>query len=296
MAEETDMPKTPPITPPVIDSEDEGSIQQPMVFNFDGPQSNEEVRNQALQESASFNTRSHSAESHDGSLSHPISFNFGPQAVEAPETDFIATFTAGSRRPQMPAGARELAAAINNKRRAATNREFRGGASAYIDEDESGTYDPKKARRTPPSPSRPAKRVKTSNAFNDDGTPKPKKLTKQVGFRYSMVVKLKFESKKALDYLGSLPAGPYGSQSSNADEGNNSGDDSGYGGSFKRKREVKRPRRLGTATTRLVLSSAHSASANFSGAMNLQLRASPRATLNVVVADAASIKAMTTAH
>ena len=140
--------------------------------------------------------------------------------------------------------------------RAATNREFRGGASAYIDEDESGTYDPKKARRTPPSPSRPAKRVKTSNAFND-GTPKPKKLTKQVGFRYSMVVKLKFESKKSLDYLRSLPAGPYGSQSSNADEEIKSGVDSGYGGSLKRKREVKRPRRLGAVTTRLVLSSAH---------------------------------------
>ena len=136
----------------------------------------------------------------------------------------------------------------------------------------------------------------TIEADNKDLSYKSGNELKQVGFRYSMVVKLKFESKKSLDYLRSLPAGPYGSQSSNADEEIKSGVDSGYGGSLKRKREVKRPRRLGAATTRLVLSSAHWSSTNFSGAMNLQLKTSPRATLNVVVADAASIRATMPAH
>ncbi|KAK0117384.1 hypothetical protein ONS96_013214 [Cadophora gregata f. sp. sojae] len=243
-------PQTPPTTDTTIDSDDEDDKQEPMTFNFNGPQSTEEVRDQAVQESASFNRRSQSADSsQDEAPTQPISFNFGPQPVERPAADIINAFTAGSRRPQMPAGVRELAAAINNRRRAATNREYRGVATAYIDEDESGTYDPKKSRRTPPSPLRSAKRVRVSNAVNKDGTLKPKRPTKQIGFRYEMLVKFKFQSNKALDYLRTLPPGPYESQSSNADEEDDCYD-SGYGGSFKRKREVKRPRRLGATATR----------------------------------------------
>ncbi|KAH7407159.1 hypothetical protein BKA64DRAFT_408541 [Cadophora sp. MPI-SDFR-AT-0126] len=252
MSEALVTPKTQPVPPPADGSEDEANgDQQPMIFNFDGPQSNEEVRDQALLESASFNGRSQSTESsQSGAIAQPISFNFGPQPVEAQEAVFNAALSTGLRGSQMPAGARELAAAINNRRRAATNRAFRGVATAYIDEDESGTYDPKRARKTPPSPSRPAKRVKTSNAVNKDGTLVSKKPTKQIGFRYEMLVKLKFHSKKALDYLRALPVGPYGSQSSNADEELDFDDDSGYGGSYKRKREAKQPRRLGAAITR----------------------------------------------
>ncbi|KAH6721723.1 hypothetical protein BKA61DRAFT_729218 [Leptodontidium sp. MPI-SDFR-AT-0119] len=229
MNEDKNPPNTLLITPPAEDSDDEGNNDsEPMIFNF-GPQSNEEVRDQALQEATSF--------------------NFGPQPMEAPEVEFVSSLTTGSRKNQMPLYTKELGAFINNKRRAATNRELRGGATAYIDEDESGTYDPKKARRTPPSPSRPAKRVKTSNAIDEDGNPRPKKPTKLIGFRYSLVVKLDFKSEKALNYLRSLPAGTSGPQPGFVEEEVDS-DGSGCVVPSKRKRQVKRPRRLGATASR----------------------------------------------
>lgn len=251
MDDDKDVPKTPLITPPAEDSDEDGDNDgPPMVFNFGGPQSNEEVLDQAIEEASSFNSYSQSSQSPNGSPIEPIAFNFGPQAVEAPESNFVASL-AGSKKLQMRSGLRELAAAINNKRRAATNREFRGGATAYIDEDESGTYDPKKARRTPPSPSRPAKRVKISHPLDEDRNPKPKKPTKQIGFRYSLVVKLEFKSKEALDYLSSIPAGASGPLTGNVEEEVEvDSDDPEYGGTFKRKRAVKRPRRLGATVDR----------------------------------------------
>ncbi|KAG4434896.1 hypothetical protein IFR05_009626 [Cadophora sp. M221] len=248
MDEDQNPPNNFPITPPAEDSEDEGNNDsEPIVFNF-GPQSNEEVRHQASQEAGSFTSRSRSADSSRNGA--PISFNFGPQPIEAPEAEFIASFAAGSTKNQMPLWTKELGAFINNKRRAATNRELRGGATAYIDEDESGTYDPKKARRTPPSPPRPAKRVKTFNALDEDGNPRPEKLAKLIGFRYSLVVKLAFKSEKALNYLDSLPADESAPQPGFVEEEEVDSDGSEGVVSSNRKRQVKRPRRLGATVSR----------------------------------------------
>ncbi|CZT43913.1 uncharacterized protein RSE6_04018 [Rhynchosporium secalis] len=243
-----------PMTPPAEDSEDEEADDfEPMSFNFDGPQTDPENQNHALQEYFSPNARSQSVSSlQNESPEEPITFNFGPQPLPAPEADFIASFTAGgSKKNHMPLGIRELAASINNRRRAATNREFRGAASAYIDEDESGTYDPRTARRTPHSPARPTKRVKTS----EGRTPRSRKPAKQIGFRYSLVVKLQLNSKKGLKYLSSIPAGPsittgaYHFHSSTPDEEYDS-DDSSYVVKSKRKRAIKPPARLGAMYSR----------------------------------------------
>ncbi|KAH7357252.1 hypothetical protein BKA65DRAFT_580709 [Rhexocercosporidium sp. MPI-PUGE-AT-0058] len=234
MDEGKEAPRTPPIAPPAEASDGEGdNDQEPMVFKFGAPQSNEEVQDQALHEAATANTRS------------PVTFNFGPQLVEAPENEFIASF----KRHQIPSGIKKLAALINNRKRAATKRELRGGATGYIDEDESGTYDPKEARRTPPSPPRPAKRVKINHALDKDENPQSKKPTKQIGFQYSLMVKLDLKSEKGLDYLRSLPAGTSGHPPGFIEEDIDS-DGSGYVVPSRRKRVVKRPRRLGVTMSR----------------------------------------------
>lgn len=190
----------------------------------------------------------------EGVPKQSIAFHFGPQTAAAPETEYFKNYASGPPQMRMPKGARELGMLLNNRRRAAANRNIRGAATAWIDEDDSGTYDPKKARRTPPSPPRPMKRVKTVHSLDDEDNPKPKKPTKQIGFRYSLIVKLLFESKKALNYLKTLPAGPSHpapfSEPSDSDENCYPDSVSGYGGTFKRKREVKRPTRLGATSAR----------------------------------------------
>lgn len=174
--------------------------------------------------------------------------HFGPQAMVAPEDDYFAAYASAPDKIRMPKGTRELGILLNNRRRAAINKSVRGAATAWIDEDDSGTYDPKLIRRTPASPSKRAKRIRTSEVpLDNDGNPKPRKASRQIGFRYTLVVELPFKSKKALNYLQTLPAGPYDTES----DGDVSGsDDSGHGGSFKRKRDFKRPTRLGATSVR----------------------------------------------
>ncbi|KAK2627618.1 hypothetical protein QTJ16_003584 [Diplocarpon rosae] len=153
-------------------------------------------------------TDSRGSSSGDESPVPPVSFYFGPQVAAAPETAYFQKYYVAPEKSRMPPGARELGILLNNSRRAAANNSTRGGATAWFDQDESGTYDPseKRARKTPPPLSRRLKRVKVS-ASDKDGNPKPKRPMKRIGYLNSLVIKLSFKGKNALEYLKTLPAG-----------------------------------------------------------------------------------------
>ncbi|KAJ5037964.1 uncharacterized protein L3040_006840 [Drepanopeziza brunnea f. sp. 'multigermtubi'] len=183
----------------------------------------------------------------DEDLAPPIVFNFGPQEAAAPEKAYFEAYVAAPEKMRMPKGARDLNMLLNRRRRAATNRKFRGGASASIDKDTSGNYDPKQERQTPSIPVRRVKKSKAS-ALGDERNPKLKKSAKGIGWVRSLVVKLPFKSKKALDYLRSVPTGELGLklyQSTDEEEESDAVPDSGSGSgrTSKRKRSVKRPAR-----------------------------------------------------
>lgn len=126
--------------------------------------------------------------------------------------DSNALFSGGrSRRPI--AGLREFAISMNSRRNAATSSHLiRGIASAAIDQDDSGTYDPNEDRAKPTSSQ--LKRVKKAKIPDDaaeenaTGTSR----TKDVGD--SGLVTLSFNSKEALQVLGSLPPGPFNDHTS----------------------------------------------------------------------------------
>ncbi|KAI9049737.1 hypothetical protein LZ554_005889 [Drepanopeziza brunnea f. sp. 'monogermtubi'] len=183
----------------------------------------------------------------DEDLAPPIVFNFGPQEAAAPEKAYFEAYAAAPEMMRMPKGARELNMLLNRRRRAVTNQKFRGGASAWIDKDTSGNYDPKQERKTLSIPVRRVKKSKAS-ALDDEGNPKLKKPAKEIGWVRSLVVKLPFKSKKALDYLRSVPAGELGLklyQSTHEEEESDAVPDSGsgFGRTSKRKRSIKRPAR-----------------------------------------------------
>lgn len=169
-----------------------------------------------------------------------LAFNFGPEEVTAPEQAYFATYATAPEKMRLPQGVRELAMRLNHRRRAATNQNFRGGTSAWIDQDTSGTYDPKRARRTPPSI--PVKRVRLE-AVGDEASAKVRKLARKIGFVESFIIKLPFKSEKALNFLKTLPIGEMGTKpyESTDDSESDLDLDSASGHASKRKRVVKKP-------------------------------------------------------
>ena len=114
---------------------------------------------------------------------------------------------------------RNLGVILNNRRRAATQHvTLRGAGAAWIDQDDSGTYDPKKERATPPAtPIAPRQRSRTlqDEDENEASSSKARKPHRRIGYR--SILTFSFTSNKALDYLRSIPPGPYDSQSPTPD-------------------------------------------------------------------------------
>ncbi|KAH8687398.1 hypothetical protein BGZ60DRAFT_522061 [Tricladium varicosporioides] len=124
-----------------------------------------------------------------------IELNYDQPAIAAPEDEYFQSLT----RPRIPATIRELGILLNSKRRAAAGS-LRGTASAWIDLDDSGTYNPKGLRVTPPRKLKIARVLQP--AFDGNAVTKTRKPYRKVG--YGFLVTLKFIEQKSLDYLRSI--------------------------------------------------------------------------------------------
>jgi hypothetical protein len=114
---------------------------------------------------------------------------------------------------------------------------MRGSATAWLDQDDSGTYDPKRKRATPDEQRKKAKKQKRSSVSDEDGRLKSRREDGKVGD--SLVVTLTLGTEKGVEYLRSI-AGPDGEEPSSSDSSADSDHDSGYG-SFPKPRRRKRP-------------------------------------------------------
>lgn len=182
-------------------------------------------------------------------------FNFDAPAAPAPEAAYFEDYAAAPEKSRMPRNIRELGILLNRKRRAAIQSTARGAATAWIDQDESGTYDPKRKRATPQEcPPKKVKRQRLPEEFDEDGNSKPCRHYHPVGYGFPMT--FVFKTEKALNYLRSITPGPFGSQSSNADDelsDSSTDSDSSYGSFPKLRKKAKQPKRLGASSVRYVL-------------------------------------------
>jgi hypothetical protein len=174
------------------------------------------------------------------------SLSYDAPAISAPETAYLAE---DAQRPQMPRSIRDLGQILNSKRRAAVQQTIRGAATAWIDQDDSGTYDPKADRATPPvTPPRRAKKLKLVNEPNKDGNQRPQ-MTRPHRVGYSLPMTIVLTSEAGLDYLRSITPGPLSSEAGDGLSQSLDPEDGSRHGSFSR-RKTRRPRRLGEASTR----------------------------------------------
>lgn len=128
-------------------------------------------------------------------------------------------FSEAPTRPKL-LGLRDLGIILNNKRRATLHVAIRGAGTAWIDQDDSGTYDPEKDRATPSPLLTPPRRRRRARVYDKDDesvTPplRPRKLP-PVGYRSLMT--FSFTSKRALNYLRSITPSPFDSQSTTLDK------------------------------------------------------------------------------
>jgi hypothetical protein len=166
-------------------------------------------------------------------------------------------FSEAPARPES-LGLRDLAVILNNKRRAATlHVAIRGAGTAWMDHDDSGTYDPKKDRATPTPPATPPRRRRRAKTYDEDGEsiappPRPRKRP-PVGYR--SLTTFAFTSEKALNYLRSLTPGPFDSLSTTPDEdpSDSSEPEEGYGfGPLPKKRKIRSSRKVHETSERKV--------------------------------------------
>jgi hypothetical protein len=184
-----------------------------------------------------------------------LSFNFDAPADVAPEGASFKEHASTPSRARMSESIRNLGIFLNNKRRAAVQGAMRGGATAWIDQDDSGTYDPKRERATPDECG-PVKKVKRRKIAGGDegedgeGKSRREKMYRNIGF--SLVVTLTLASEVGREYLRSITPGPTESEPSDSDDDSSDSStdsDSGYG-SFPKRRRKRQPKRLGTWTSR----------------------------------------------
>lgn len=139
--------------------------------------------------------------------------------------DSNALFSGGSSRRQI-AELREIGISMNSRRNAmASFHPIRGIASAAIDEDDSGTYDPNEDH-TKQASSQPKRVKKAKIAGETAGGDATSKTGKTLELEHAGLVTFSFHSKEALKFLGSLPLGPFNDDSSDTDtiRGDNNSD------------------------------------------------------------------------
>ena len=155
-------------------------------------------------------------------LDHDVDETFKKPANQSSITLIPTEDSYFSEAPACPKslGLRDLGIILNSRRRATLHVAIRGAGTAWIDHDDSGTYDPKKDRATPSPPVTPPRRRRRGRAHEENNEsitapPRPRKGP-PVGYRSLMT--FSFTSDKALEYLRSISPGPFDSQSSTPDK------------------------------------------------------------------------------
>lgn len=116
--------------------------------------------------------------------------------VFAPEEEYFASI---DRHP-IPMSIHEIGILLNSKKRAVAKGPGDIIGTAWIDVDDSGTYDPKNGCVTPP---RQPKKPRILRDPNDDDAPRAPRLQRpRVG--YGLLVTFTFELEQSLDYLRSI--------------------------------------------------------------------------------------------
>lgn len=117
-----------------------------------------------------------------------------------------AFFAAATTRNQIH-GLRDIGIRLNSRRNAAS-KPIRGVASACIDEDDSGNYDPNESRtKFLNAPQRRTKKAKREDGQGEPNQERKTRRGKQAG--YSLPVTIVFSSQSALDYLRSITPDPF---------------------------------------------------------------------------------------
>lgn len=190
-------------------------------------------------------TPANSEDEEDEEEESDIELDYGAPATAAPEDAFFQNFS----RSRLSSSIHHLGIILNSKRKAALEP-IHGATTAWIDQDDSGTYDPN-AKAARPTAKR-SKRVKL--AADANGGPKSQKSFRRAG--YSLKVSFSFTDKKALEYLRSITPGPDDSETgSGSDEevsDSESSDDESGSGPRRTRRKVKAPKRLGVVADRYV--------------------------------------------
>jgi hypothetical protein len=184
-----------------------------------------------------------------------VSFNFdAPAEVDSEGTAFKEDAHGSNQSHRMPESIRNLGILLNKKRRAAVHRVMRGGATGCYDQDDSGTYDPKRRRATPDSPKNVVvkKRKIHSDVEDDEDGEKGLKVHRKVG--YSLMVTLTLQSEKGWEYLRGITPGESDESDSSQDEASEPESDTGDGSFNKRRRRRREPERLGATYSRYLSS------------------------------------------
>ena len=180
-----------------------------------------------------------------------VSFNFDAPAEVDPEgADFKDDTNGSNQSRRMPESIRNLGILLNKKRRAAVHKVMRGGATGCYDQDDSGTYDPKRRRATPDSPKNVVvkKRKIHSDGEDDEDGEKELKVHRRVG--YSLMVTLTLQSEQGREYLRGITPGESDESDSSQDEESELESDTGDRCFNKRRRRRREPERLGATYSR----------------------------------------------
>jgi hypothetical protein len=177
--------------------------------------------------------------------------------------DSNALFAAGRSRPQI-SELREIGILMNS-RRPVSHNPFRGLASACIDEDDSGTYDPKDESRLKQAGSQPRRTKRTKKAKRQDSEEDASlegKSPQGGETEYSLPVTFALTSGEGVDYLRSITPGPFEDDaiSSSSDSGSESLDNEN--GVLPARTKSSKPARLGKQEARYVNISGNCSNAN----------------------------------
>lgn len=185
-------------------------------------------------------------ESEDDLEGDPESFNFSTSALPSAEPCAVPNYTPAPIHQQI----REVGIFLNNKRRATAQQTLLGGATAWVDQDDSGTYDPKLERKTPPLRKK-AKRRRPAEGLGEDGNSKQRKRKRTT--EYAGLITFNFTNQKALDYLRSISPGPFSDNSEESTLGTDGEDDLSGSGAFGRGKRVRQAKKSDEISTRFVL-------------------------------------------
>ena len=130
---------------------------------------------------------------------------------------------------------------------------MRGGATGCYDQDDSGTYDPKRKRATPDAPKNVVVKKQKIHSEGKDDEDREKVLKVLKVHRkvwYSLMVTLTLESEQGREYLRGITPGPSDESDTSQDEESEPETDTGDGNFNKRRRRRREPERLGATYSR----------------------------------------------